>query len=291
MNEDETEIAVGPHALEAEEIHASEETPVIDVHMPHPTHTWKDFFIHIATITVGLLIAISLEQTVEWMHHLHQRHQLEEDLHAEAAKNLAIMDDDYLYFDASLAQTAANRDRVDAMRASGGKMKLSYLPFKNPHANGVGSTAPLASVWTTAKESESIALLPREEAKFYARVYRQQEMYLDANNRLTEVAVEKTNFDAQFAAFPQVTSGPMIDPDLSRMSVEQLGEESALLTKFWVATNNQRVRLDFFYAAEAAVLQGGVSDDDVLRHLVRRPRTIQPDATATDPNGKQPGKP
>jgi hypothetical protein len=32
-------------------------------------HTWKDFFIHIATICVGLLIAIALEQTVEALHH------------------------------------------------------------------------------------------------------------------------------------------------------------------------------------------------------------------------------
>lgn len=60
---------------------------MLDVHMPHATHTWKDFFIHIATITVGLLIAVSLEQTVEWVHHLHQRHQLEADLRAEAARN------------------------------------------------------------------------------------------------------------------------------------------------------------------------------------------------------------
>jgi hypothetical protein len=72
---------------------------------------------------------------------------------------------------------------------------MSYLPFKNPHANGVGSKLPLASVWTTAKEIELVALLPREEAKFYARVYRQQEMYLDANSRSTEVTVEKTNVE------------------------------------------------------------------------------------------------
>ena len=37
---------------------------MLDVHPPHEvTHTWKDFFIHIATIVVGLLIAIGLEQS------------------------------------------------------------------------------------------------------------------------------------------------------------------------------------------------------------------------------------
>ena len=39
---------------------------MLDVHPPHnPTHTWRDFFIHIATIVIGLLIAIGLEQSVE----------------------------------------------------------------------------------------------------------------------------------------------------------------------------------------------------------------------------------
>ncbi|GAC1676716.1 MAG: hypothetical protein NVS9B2_27370 [Steroidobacteraceae bacterium] len=46
--------------------------PMLEVHAPHETvHTWKDFFIHIATISVGLLIAIGLEQIVEHFHHLY----------------------------------------------------------------------------------------------------------------------------------------------------------------------------------------------------------------------------
>ena len=46
---------------------------MLDVHPPDKsTHTWKDFFIHIATIVIGLLIAIGLEQTVEYFHHRHE---------------------------------------------------------------------------------------------------------------------------------------------------------------------------------------------------------------------------
>ena len=85
MNEDEVEIPTGSNAAETVEIH--EEAPVIDVHVPHATHTWKDFWIHLGTIAAGLLIAIGLEQTVEKLHHLEQRHQLEEDLHAEGLRD------------------------------------------------------------------------------------------------------------------------------------------------------------------------------------------------------------
>jgi hypothetical protein len=48
-------------------------TAMLDVHAPHErAHSWSDFFIHIATIVIGLLIAVGLEQTVEYFHHRHQ---------------------------------------------------------------------------------------------------------------------------------------------------------------------------------------------------------------------------
>ena len=65
---------------------------MLDIHPPHHAATTsRDFFIHIATITIGLFIAIGLEQTVEAIHHLHQRHQLEEHLSDELRGNLAGM--------------------------------------------------------------------------------------------------------------------------------------------------------------------------------------------------------
>ena len=65
---------------------------MLDVHPPHhPTHTWRDFFIHIATIVIGLLIAIGLEQSVEAIHHRHQRDALTEHMRAEAERNLPVI--------------------------------------------------------------------------------------------------------------------------------------------------------------------------------------------------------
>jgi hypothetical protein len=43
---------------------------MLDVHPPHEAiQTRKGFVLHIATITIGLLIAIGLEQTVGYFHH------------------------------------------------------------------------------------------------------------------------------------------------------------------------------------------------------------------------------
>src|SRR5579859_4269172 len=53
-----------------------EHDPMLDVHPAHhAASTWKEFFIHIATIVLGLIIAVGLEQLVE---RIHQRYELSE---------------------------------------------------------------------------------------------------------------------------------------------------------------------------------------------------------------------
>ena len=43
---------------------------MLDVHAPHTRmQGFKDFFLHLFTITIGLLIALSLEGCVERQHH------------------------------------------------------------------------------------------------------------------------------------------------------------------------------------------------------------------------------
>jgi hypothetical protein len=45
---------------EERDAYAAEEQPVIDIHPPHESaHSWRDISIHLATITVGLFIALS----------------------------------------------------------------------------------------------------------------------------------------------------------------------------------------------------------------------------------------
>ena len=65
--------------------------PMLDVHAPREAvHTWKDFFIHLATIVIGLLIAVGLEQTVEYFHHQHQVAEIRRSLAEERRINEVI---------------------------------------------------------------------------------------------------------------------------------------------------------------------------------------------------------
>jgi hypothetical protein len=106
---------------------------MLDVHAAHATvHTWKDFFIHIAIITIGLLIAIALEQCVESLHHIHQRHQLQHDLLEEAKRKRDILTGDLglesqgVWFRNVLAATKSiPADSPPATEAEGGEHPLA----------------------------------------------------------------------------------------------------------------------------------------------------------------------
>src|SRR5215475_14534936 len=79
-----------PASASAAETSVSSRGPevMLDVHAPHePIHSWKSFAIHIAAIVIGLLIAVGLEQGVEFFHHRHQRHQLEGALRQDGEGN------------------------------------------------------------------------------------------------------------------------------------------------------------------------------------------------------------
>jgi hypothetical protein len=78
---------------------------MLDVHLPEGRlHGFKDFLLHIFTITVGLLIALSLEGCVEWQHHRHQVHEAESGLRTEIAQNAKVV--------GSLQEEIKNADKL-----------------------------------------------------------------------------------------------------------------------------------------------------------------------------------
>jgi hypothetical protein len=84
---------------------------MLDVHPAHhAATTWRDFFIHIATIVIGLLIAVGLEQTVEAIHHRHQLHLAREAIYEELMHDHAA-----IQYDVAALRTAEQAMRSNAI--------------------------------------------------------------------------------------------------------------------------------------------------------------------------------
>ena len=146
---------------------------MLDVHPPHHTpNTWRDFLIHIATIVVGLLIAIGLEQTVEAIHHRHIVHVARENIlrEVEANEKQAAEDIGYLRKDADAMKgnVAVARTLRDAPRSKGLSMsfRFTWSSFNS-------------SAWTSARDSGALTSMAPEEVQRYADVYTQQQIVND----------------------------------------------------------------------------------------------------------------
>lgn len=211
---------------------------MLDVHPAHhAASTWREFFIHIATIVLGLLIAIALEQTVEYYHHRQEISEVREELRGEREANKA-----------SFKKETANW-RWETAELENNLMVLAYLqkhpgtPDEKLPGSLVWSHASAPStqaVWYAAKNSDVTRLMNREEIEQYEDLYNILKRIDDAR----VLAWDAMNDASRY----QFTDG-----QLSHLSPAQIAEISSLtqiaLTRHWLEgvalENTARIVKDF----------------------------------------------
>ena len=177
----ETQAATKP----VDEEHAA----MLEVHAPHQApHTWKDFFIHIAIITIGLLIAIGLEQTVEYVHHLNQLQVARRELAAEiddnrriAKRNTELLRNNQAELDNDMKLLRASQSQH---ASSGARLDYSW-----------NFSLPPDGAWQTVKQNGTLDLMPHDELRSYVYVYGVIYKFIDAliaHNQQMEVAAAIT---------------------------------------------------------------------------------------------------
>jgi hypothetical protein len=187
---------------------------MLDVHAPHESiHTWRDFFIHIATIVVGLCIAVGLEQTVEFFHHREQIARTREELRAERELNrLHRYPDAVEVFRFEVAELVNNLLVLHYIQQRPGTPQeklpgiLLWQTRRTPFSD---------SAWETAQQSNITALMPQDEVYQYSLLYSRTEEvgHLSEETRL---------------AIARAGLYPVSDPDPSHLTPAQLASEVEL---------------------------------------------------------------
>ena len=214
---------------------------MLDVHPPHaPTHTWKDFLIHIATIVIGLIIAVGLEQTVEFIHHAHQRRELLEDLQRESDYNKATCEGNIPYFDQHLGWLLEVKAVVDQYRVD--RNRPSRLPAEPALAPGTfNDRAYQAATWTSAKTAGLLGLLSREQSAPFSLVYELKEQ---------AETQDVVSFQAETAFKNFLVGGPQVPlrHDLSQLSSSQLEQLSMAVANAFTTAHQERDFVLIYYA-------------------------------------------
>jgi hypothetical protein len=194
----------------------------LDVHAPHhPIGGWKDFWIHLITITVGLLIAVGIEGCVE----LHREHKLvqeaRETMREEIQHNSDQMKDAVVKLD---QQTAVMKKNIETLT------RIQENP-KDKAAQDAQISADFSIVglretaWKTAQTTGALSFMPYAEAQRYSDVYGTQKDFLDQQDKILEDealflgVMGKTNFG----------HGP-ITQEQANLALERFGIWQAHLT-------------------------------------------------------------
>ena len=141
---------------------------MIDVHPPeHGIHGGRDFFLHLFTITIGLLIALALEAGVEAVHHRHQREEAETLVRREIQNNLAKLRDGAPEATSELHQMAHVLQTLEARSQSQpGILNEKDFVFRE---------APIQdSAWRTANSTGALTYMNYAEVERFSDAYKEQ---------------------------------------------------------------------------------------------------------------------
>jgi hypothetical protein len=190
-----------------------EEPPLLDVHPIHaPVRAWRDFFIHIVIIVVGLCIAVGIQQTVEFFRNHYQRDEMRRALRLEREDNYKTL----------TANTTAWRWGTAELENN-----LLVFQYLQQHPGTRQENLPGVLLWATsnyefgsaawdaAHQSGLVTLLPREE--------------IEANSSLYSI-LKKVN-DVQFEAartLEEAERYDLSDADPSHLSPAQIDTEIQL---------------------------------------------------------------
>jgi hypothetical protein len=156
---------------------------MLDVHLPHrPIEGVGEFFLHLFTITVGLLIAVGIEGAVERHQHRELAAEARETMTAEIRKNASNVADALKDIDQEQQKLKDNLDRVRKVQLDPSDPTSRHL-----HLDITFNTTGLEDTgWRTAQVTGALAFMPYSESEKYTSIYRVGDEFLKSQDQLSE---------------------------------------------------------------------------------------------------------
>ena len=137
----------------------------MEIHPPtKPIESVKDFFLHLSMITIGILIALGLEQAVEAWHHHELGVEARENILNEIRDNKREIDGEGILIKQDKEKL---QHTLDTLRQFLAHKKLTHAEISIvTNAANLNSTS-----WTTASATGALSYMSYAEVKKLAKVY------------------------------------------------------------------------------------------------------------------------
>ena len=219
---------------------------MIDIHPPQrATITRREFFIHLFIVVLGILVAIGLEQAVEYIHRRHQLHELREGAVTDARIYLHDVDENRAANTRQIEDLTARIQQVrDAISQHRPLPPPAYRPALAIDTIRLGNLS-------AARASGLINLLSEDEIASAGDAEVGVVKAEALKTRAQESATKRSAFEQRFQ--PEFPSGPY---DFSHITPAQLDEYLGLLLDERVRRTETLAYLDIMHRGSVAYLNG-----------------------------------
>lgn len=137
----------------------------MDIHAPmEPIHSWRDIALHLGIITIGLLIALSLEGLVEHIHHRHLVAEARANIHQELEDNLQAAQKDLGLVQTNIETMQANIEAIH-------QLEKHPKDFHRSVRNSMSFDSIEDAAWRTARDTGALSYMPYDEVQRYSDIY------------------------------------------------------------------------------------------------------------------------
>lgn len=141
----------------------------MDVHPPHEAvRSWRDFLIHLGTMTIGLFIALSLQAAVEAMHHRHLVRDARANLHREILANQTL-------YAANVRRLQDNREQLKRDIKQLQQLRAGKGTDNTPLTWGWKWDSYSGMAWRAARDSGALTYMDPSVISSYSSIYLQQD--------------------------------------------------------------------------------------------------------------------
>jgi hypothetical protein len=156
---------------------------MLDVHPPHKAiEGVGEFFLHLFTISIGLLIAVGIEAAVERHQHRELAAEARDTMTAEIRKNSSNVAD-------ALKDIDQEQQKLKDDLAKVRKVQLNPSDPSSRNLNldiSFNTTGLEDTGWRTAQVTGALAFMPYAESERYTSIYRVGEEFLKNQDQLSE---------------------------------------------------------------------------------------------------------
>jgi hypothetical protein len=177
----------------------------MEIHAPkkHP-ESLGEILLHLAIVTVGILIALGLDQLVESYHHRRLVAGARETILEEVQENKREIEN-------QIPKLSRFRDdTVQAVNFISDYVENGKSDIKTLHMS-IAQAALRSSAWATAQTLGALSYMPYGDVANYASVYHLQDGYLTSQSRTQEMAISAYGFSALGKRFTKLSRTELQD--------------------------------------------------------------------------------